>query len=236
MTAPAPTSESRAPGKLRVALRLQWGPAHLPPQTTRTLAEPCCEPGTASGCGCGSRTGRPSLCPREARPRGPQMRVQGLGPACWARSRGGGGGEAHCVRSKQKLLQWQGTGNREAGAAWWLAGPHCRAPRARRGSHTSLLKAKEAFWGFLSGKQHSLASPGDLARLCWSRSLEGGLGGCELAARPLGPTGRDSQTPDDPRGQDSLFPASRIHSPQARPAQPLTHVSPRTHRTGRQEP
>lgn len=187
MTAPAPTSESRAPGKLRVALRLQWGPAHLPPQTTRTLAEPCCEPGTASGCGCGSRTGRPSLCPRGARTRGPQMRVQGLGPACWARSRGGGGGEAHCVRSKQKLLQWQGTGNREAGAAWWLAGPHCRAPRARRGIHTSLLKAKEAFWGFLSGKQHSLASPGDLARLCWSRSLEGGLGGCELAARPLGP-------------------------------------------------
>lgn len=186
MTAPAPTSESRAPGKLRVALRLQWGPAHLPPQTTRTLAEPCCEPGTASGCGCGSRTGRPSLCPRGARTRAADARAR-PGPRLLGaqQGRGWGGG---ALRQKQTEASAVARDRKPGSRRSVVAGrPALQGPSGRRGIHTSLLKAKEAFWGFLSGKQHSLASPGDLARLCWSRSLEGGLGGCELAARPLGP-------------------------------------------------
>lgn len=99
MTAPAPTSESRAPGKLQVALRLQWGPAYLPPQTTRTLAEPCCEPGTASGCGCGSRTGRPSLCPRGARTRGRRCECKAWAPPAGRAAGAGVGGGA--LRQKQ---------------------------------------------------------------------------------------------------------------------------------------
>lgn len=99
MTAPAPTSESRAPGKLQVALRLQWGPAHLPPQTTRTLAEPCCEPGTASGCGCGSRTGRPSLCPRGARTRAADASAR-PGPRLLGAQQGRGWGRG-TLRQKQ---------------------------------------------------------------------------------------------------------------------------------------